>query len=117
MHLWSDSPVILAWISSSPHRWQQFVSHRIAEIQNLVPDAYWNYIPGEQNPWVESEENLLMNFVVPKVGGMDQTFLVKIVNRTLLLDIIPKISNAQKVGPLLIRLLLPITNHDLLNSY
>ena len=32
IHLWSDSKNTLAWISSSPHLWQPFISHRIAEI-------------------------------------------------------------------------------------
>ena len=50
MHLWSDSTVALAWIRSSPHRWQTFVSHRSAEISRLVPSAQWHHIDGDINP-------------------------------------------------------------------
>ena len=50
VHLWSDSKDTLAWIHSSPHLWQTFISHRIAEIQNLLPDAQWHHIDGLINP-------------------------------------------------------------------
>ena len=50
IHLWSDSSVALAWIQSSPHLWQTFVSHRVAEISNLVPQAQWHHIDGSINP-------------------------------------------------------------------
>ena len=48
IHLWNDSKVALAWIS--PHLWQTFVSHRVAEISRLTPDACWHHISGSQNP-------------------------------------------------------------------
>ena len=50
IHLWSDSKVTLAWINSSPHLWNVFVSHRVAEIQRLMPNAHWHYIEGLLNP-------------------------------------------------------------------
>ena len=50
IHLWSDSRNALAWILSPPHLWQTFVSHRVAEIQKLLPKAYWHHIDGEINP-------------------------------------------------------------------
>ena len=50
IHLWSDSKDTLAWIKSSPHLWQTFISHRIAEIQSLLPNAQWHHIDGSINP-------------------------------------------------------------------
>lgn len=50
VHLWSDSKDVLAWIGSSPHLWQTFVSHRIAEIQRLLPMAVWDHVEGKFNP-------------------------------------------------------------------
>ena len=32
VHLWTDSTIVLSWLNSSPHLWNAFVSHRIAEI-------------------------------------------------------------------------------------
>ena len=49
LYLWSDSTVALAWIQSSPHSWQPFVSHRIAEIQRLNSHAQWQHIDGKIN--------------------------------------------------------------------
>ena len=50
IHLWTDSTIVLSWLNSSPHLWNTFVSHRIAEIQRLVPTAIWHHIEGECNP-------------------------------------------------------------------
>ena len=50
VHLWSDSTVALAWINSSAHMWQSFVSHRITEISRLVPNTRWHHVAGKQNP-------------------------------------------------------------------
>ena len=50
LHLWTDSTVSLAWIQSSPHLWQTFVSHRVAEISNLVSSANWHHVEGVMNP-------------------------------------------------------------------
>ena len=49
VHLWSDSMDTLAWIKSSPHLWQPFVLHRVAEIQRILPDAQWHHIDGKVN--------------------------------------------------------------------
>ena len=50
IHLWSDSKDALSWIGLSPHLWQTFVSHRIAEIQRLLPSAHWHYVDTKSNP-------------------------------------------------------------------
>ncbi|XP_063989736.1 uncharacterized protein LOC135168999 [Diachasmimorpha longicaudata] len=49
-HLWSDSSVALAWISSHPSRWKEFVHNRVAEIQKTLPEATWRHISGKENP-------------------------------------------------------------------
>ena len=50
VYLWSDSMVTLAWIKSSPHFWQPFISHRVAEIQKLTSNVHWHHIDGKLNP-------------------------------------------------------------------
>ena len=50
VHLWSVSTVALAWVQSQTHLWLPFISHRIAEIQCLVPQAQYHHIEGNFNP-------------------------------------------------------------------
>ncbi|KAG8175047.1 hypothetical protein JTE90_026026 [Oedothorax gibbosus] len=47
---WSDSQITLAWISSEPSRWKPFVANRVSQIQELVPEARWNFVRGLENP-------------------------------------------------------------------
>ncbi|XP_012524189.2 uncharacterized protein LOC105829693 [Monomorium pharaonis] len=49
-HLWTDSLVTLSWIKSHAARWKDFVRNRVAQIQELTPDAHWRYVPGTSNP-------------------------------------------------------------------
>ncbi|XP_050528192.1 uncharacterized protein LOC126898294 [Daktulosphaira vitifoliae] len=47
---WTDSTTVLAWLKSSPHRWQTFVANRTSQIQDLTPPSIWHYVPTQQNP-------------------------------------------------------------------
>ncbi|XP_063931843.1 uncharacterized protein LOC135143832 [Zophobas morio] len=47
---WTDSPIVLAWIKSSPHRWKTFVSNRVSFIQEHLPSSSSYYVPSGQNP-------------------------------------------------------------------
>ncbi|XP_011252903.1 uncharacterized protein LOC105249275 [Camponotus floridanus] len=49
-HCWTDSTMVLAWLSSHPSRWKTFVSHRVADIQSQLPNVKWRYIPSADNP-------------------------------------------------------------------
>ena len=48
-HLWSDSQIVLHWISSNK-KLKQFVLHRVNEITTLFPATLWRYCPTSQNP-------------------------------------------------------------------
>ena len=47
---WTDSQVVMHWISQPSSTWQTFVANRVAEIQQLVPPCQWKHIPGRLNP-------------------------------------------------------------------
>ncbi|KMQ83680.1 hypothetical protein RF55_19360 [Lasius niger] len=49
-HLWTDSTVSLAWIKGHPSKWKEFISNRVAAIQELAPDARWHHVVGVDNP-------------------------------------------------------------------
>ena len=47
--LWTDSTIVLHWVSATPPTWQTFVANRVAEIQELTVNCSWNHVPGEEN--------------------------------------------------------------------
>ena len=47
---WSDSTVALAWIQSTPSRFQIFIANRIAKVQRAFPVQNWKYVPTPENP-------------------------------------------------------------------
>ncbi|XP_076660035.1 uncharacterized protein LOC143363312 [Halictus rubicundus] len=47
---WTDSTVVLNWISQHPSRWKTFVANRVATIQTRLPQAEWRHVPTECNP-------------------------------------------------------------------
>ncbi|UYV73022.1 hypothetical protein LAZ67_10001583 [Cordylochernes scorpioides] len=47
---WTDSKIVLAWITSESKKWQIFVTNRVAKIQDLTAAHSWQYISGRQNP-------------------------------------------------------------------
>ncbi|UYV67559.1 hypothetical protein LAZ67_5001210 [Cordylochernes scorpioides] len=47
---WTDSKIVLAWITSESKKWQIFVANRVAQIQELTAAHSWQYISGKQNP-------------------------------------------------------------------
>ena len=49
-YYWTDSKVALAWIKGDPHRWKQFVSNRVIEIQDISDPGNWYHIKGDENP-------------------------------------------------------------------
>jgi hypothetical protein len=50
IHLWSDSQIVLSWISAPPSKGNPFVTNRVHKIKSLVPKALWQHISGKINP-------------------------------------------------------------------
>ena len=47
---WTDSTIVLCWLSGSPKRFKTFVGNRISEILDKIPPDRWNHVASEQNP-------------------------------------------------------------------
>nr|CAI5862640.1 unnamed protein product [Callosobruchus analis] len=48
---YTDSQVVLYWVSSSPHRWKTFVANRVSHIQeNLPENVHWYHVKSQENP-------------------------------------------------------------------
>lgn len=50
IHLWTDSTIVISWITAAPTRWKTFVANRVAEIQTITNDCKWKHVRSEQNP-------------------------------------------------------------------
>jgi hypothetical protein len=49
-YFWSDSSIVLAWVTSPSTRWQTFVAHRVREIHDLSSINEWHHIGTKDNP-------------------------------------------------------------------
>ncbi|XP_076659879.1 uncharacterized protein LOC143363163 [Halictus rubicundus] len=49
-HCWTDSSIVLTWLSQSPAKWKTFVANRVAKIQASLPDVLWHHVPTQDNP-------------------------------------------------------------------
>ncbi|XP_055588800.1 uncharacterized protein LOC129741119 [Uranotaenia lowii] len=47
---WTDSTIVICWLSSLPSRWQAFVSNRVSEIQHTTKGCQWHHVAGVENP-------------------------------------------------------------------
>ncbi|KAL0850306.1 hypothetical protein ABMA28_012142 [Loxostege sticticalis] len=50
LHAWTDSSVVLAWLSDHPSRWKTFVANRTSEILNLLDNQQWSHVQSKDNP-------------------------------------------------------------------
>ncbi|XP_062704584.1 uncharacterized protein LOC134286901 [Aedes albopictus] len=47
---WSDSTIVLHWLSATPSRWKTFVANRVSEVQHATVGGLWAHVPGCENP-------------------------------------------------------------------
>lgn len=47
---WTDSSVVLSWLSDYPRKWKTFVANRVSYIQEKISRNNWNYIKSAENP-------------------------------------------------------------------
>ncbi|XP_065354778.1 uncharacterized protein LOC135949214 [Calliphora vicina] len=50
IHGWTDSTVVLAWISDHSRRWKTFVANRTSYIVDNLPASNWHHIASKLNP-------------------------------------------------------------------
>lgn len=50
IYMWTDSSITLTWINNHPSRWKDFMQNRVVYIQETLPQAKWNFVPGKENP-------------------------------------------------------------------
>lgn len=47
---WTDSTIVLQWLSAHPRKWRTYVANRTAEILEHLPRQHWNHVRSEENP-------------------------------------------------------------------
>jgi len=47
---WSDSSIVLSWLTVSHQSFKIFVSNRVHKIQSLLPKCQWRHIGSSDNP-------------------------------------------------------------------
>ena len=47
---WTDSTIVLAWLSGNPRRFKTFVGNRVSFIVDQIPPDRWNHMAGIENP-------------------------------------------------------------------
>ncbi|XP_067613493.1 uncharacterized protein [Eurosta solidaginis] len=47
---WTDSEIVLHWLSAPPRKWATFVRNRTAEILDVIPRSQWRHVRSEDNP-------------------------------------------------------------------
>ncbi|XP_075157649.1 uncharacterized protein LOC142230916 [Haematobia irritans] len=48
--LWTDSSIVLGWLSKPPWTWETYVANRTSRIHDLVPNAIWRHASTHDNP-------------------------------------------------------------------
>lgn len=48
--LWTDSEIVLDWLSDHPRRWPTFVGNRTSEILQVFNREHWRYVSTMENP-------------------------------------------------------------------
>jgi hypothetical protein len=50
VNLWTDSTIVLSWISSPATKWNTFLVNRVARIQEATNVNDWKHVPTSDNP-------------------------------------------------------------------
>lgn len=47
---WTDSSIVLCWLSNHPSKWKTYVANRVAKIHELHPSNKWKHVGSKLNP-------------------------------------------------------------------
>jgi len=61
---WTDSSVVLSWLTTDQKFFKVFVTNRVAKIHSLLPDFTWSHVPTMDNPADPSSRGLLPDDLV-----------------------------------------------------
>ena len=50
IYAWTDSMVVLSWLTGNPRRFKPYVGNRVSHIIESIPPDRWNHVSGTENP-------------------------------------------------------------------
>lgn len=50
IYLWTNSTIVLAWLSATSTRWKTFVVNRMSEIHVITDKYQWRHVHSKDNP-------------------------------------------------------------------
>lgn len=50
IYAWTDSTIVLAWLSGEPNRWKPYVANRVVEILEHTSKSHWFHVQSKVNP-------------------------------------------------------------------
>ena len=50
IYAWTDSTIVLGWLTGNPRRFKTYVGNRVSFIIDQLPPDRWRHVPGLQNP-------------------------------------------------------------------
>lgn len=50
IYLWTDSEIVLDWISDHPASWEVYIANRVSLIQQKTRNFYWRHTSSKNNP-------------------------------------------------------------------
>lgn len=56
---WTDSTIVLSWLTAEQKHFKIFVTNRVAKVHKLLPDCDWNYVPTNLSPADPASHGLL----------------------------------------------------------
>ena len=59
IHAWTDSTIVLNWLTGNSRRFKTYVGNRISHIMELVPPDHWSHVNGAENPADSASRALL----------------------------------------------------------
>lgn len=69
---WTDSSIVLCWLSEEPYKWKTFVSNRVSDIQQVTHANEWKHISTNDNPAdCISKDVVQLSYQTHPYGGMD----------------------------------------------
>lgn len=59
LRAWSDSSIVLSWLTADQKYFKIFVTNRVAKVHHLLPNCDWNYVSTNCNPADPASRGLL----------------------------------------------------------